>query len=222
MLLQQFIVDSMATVSMPQASSAWRPGVKVRKTHTGSGSRSGGTATTISSAPMSMPAALGWIVGKPSRWSYLGERFGRDMGYLTLLRCCSGGDQPPHHKSYSMVIGVNPRQRRRLPPVRESRMRGNQDPAWARRSQWACWSELLVATPRYAMVERQQEGFSGEESRLAVMVGSSRRRFAASKIAAILKAGIRSTAFSTYLCGVADAQAVRRLLSTCLAHLSNH
>jgi hypothetical protein len=41
-------------------------GSKVRNTRTGCGSRSGGTATTISSAPISIPAALGKIVGKTS------------------------------------------------------------------------------------------------------------------------------------------------------------
>ena len=55
------------------------------------------------------------------------------------------------------------------------------------------------------------EGFSGEESRLDVMAGFSRRRGAASKIVAILTAGIGPSAFLFYRCGAAEAQAVRRL-----------
>src|SRR5207247_758873 len=75
---------------MPQATnqvtSASKSGVKVRKTRTGCGSRSGGTATTISSAPISIPAALGKIVGKPSMRWVAGVRRGRDMRLLLLER----------------------------------------------------------------------------------------------------------------------------------------
>ena len=69
--IQYTPVDSMATVSTPQAvnqsAKACRSGVKVPNLRTGSAVRSGGTAAQISSLPMSRPAALGWITFRPSQ-----------------------------------------------------------------------------------------------------------------------------------------------------------
>jgi len=64
-------VDSMATVSIPQALSqsamALRSAVKLANSRTGSSSRSGGTATKWDALPMSMPAALGWVIVSAAR-----------------------------------------------------------------------------------------------------------------------------------------------------------
>ena len=64
--IQYTPVDSIATVSTPQASSqsakALRSTVKLGNSRTGSSSRSGGTATKWDALPMSMPAALGWVI----------------------------------------------------------------------------------------------------------------------------------------------------------------
>src|SRR6058998_2828360 len=61
--IQYTPVDSMATVSTPQASTqsamAFKSTVKLANSRTGSSSRSGGTATKCDALPMSMPAALG-------------------------------------------------------------------------------------------------------------------------------------------------------------------
>src|SRR5687768_9029763 len=55
---------------MPQASSqttkACRSGVKVAKARTAGSSRSGGTAATIVSLPISKPAAFGWTQASSS------------------------------------------------------------------------------------------------------------------------------------------------------------
>jgi hypothetical protein len=60
-------VDSIATVLIPhcvsQPANAWRSCVKVGKDRTFSTARSAGTATKISVAPMSIPAASGRITG---------------------------------------------------------------------------------------------------------------------------------------------------------------
>src|SRR3954452_3954716 len=89
-----------------QTTSTSRSGVKVRKTRTGSGSRSGDTATTISSAPISIPAALAKIVGKPSiRWVAGGERRGDiETSSRTKVRIGRPALAP---QVQSMVIGVN-------------------------------------------------------------------------------------------------------------------
>ena len=61
----------MATVVMPQLTShlaiASRSSVNVANTRTGFSSRSGGTATKISLAPISIPPAFGSKSGRPSR-----------------------------------------------------------------------------------------------------------------------------------------------------------
>src|SRR6266540_2621683 len=126
-----------------QAASASRSGVKVRKTRTGSGSRSGGTATTIASAPISMPAALAKIVGKPSiRWVAGVER-GRDIQPSCIIKVRM--ERPAlAPRMQSMVIGVNQSKVNWLPPVTKSRVQRNQDAAWARTLQWARRSQLLV------------------------------------------------------------------------------
>ena len=61
----------MATVVMPQLTShlaiASKSSVNVANTRTGFSSRSGGTATKISLAPISIPPAFGSKSGRPSR-----------------------------------------------------------------------------------------------------------------------------------------------------------
>ena len=56
----------MATVStlhaVSQSAKALRSAVKLGNSHTGWSSRSGGTATKWEALPMSMPAALGWVI----------------------------------------------------------------------------------------------------------------------------------------------------------------
>src|ERR1700693_1198000 len=56
----------MAMVSTPQALSQWamalRSTVKLGNSRTGSSSRSGGTATKWEALPISIPAALGWVI----------------------------------------------------------------------------------------------------------------------------------------------------------------
>src|SRR5215212_1454139 len=120
----------MATVSMLQASNqetkASRSGVKVRKTRTGAASRSDGTATTISSAPMSIPAALAKIVGKPSiRWVAGVER-GRDIA-CSLRSNVRIGRPALAPRVQNMVIGVSQPEKAALPPVTKSRVQRNQD-----------------------------------------------------------------------------------------------
>src|SRR6266508_544999 len=74
--IQNTPVDSIATVSIPQATnqatSACKSGVKVANTRTGSASRSGGTAATISALPISRPAALGKTQANSSSARFLG------------------------------------------------------------------------------------------------------------------------------------------------------
>src|SRR5450759_4159346 len=69
--IQYTPVDSMATVSTPQALSqsarALRSIVKLGNSRTGVSSRSGGTATKWEALPMSMPAALGWVIVRAAR-----------------------------------------------------------------------------------------------------------------------------------------------------------
>ncbi|CAE6873442.1 hypothetical protein R69658_08266 [Paraburkholderia aspalathi] len=69
--IQYTPVDSIATVSIPQALSqsamALRSVVKLANSRTGSSSRSGGTATKWDALPMSMPAALGWVIVSAAR-----------------------------------------------------------------------------------------------------------------------------------------------------------
>jgi hypothetical protein len=64
--IQYTPLDSIATVSTLQAWSqsarALRSTVKLGNSRTGSSSRSGGTATKCEALPMSMPAALAWVI----------------------------------------------------------------------------------------------------------------------------------------------------------------
>src|ERR1700680_2539265 len=69
--IQYTPVDSMATVSTPQAlsqsASALRSIVKLGNSRTGASSRSGGTATKWDPLPISIPAALGWVIVSAAR-----------------------------------------------------------------------------------------------------------------------------------------------------------
>ena len=108
--IQYTPVDSIATVSTPQASSqsarALRSTVKLGNSRTGSSSRSGGTATKWDALPMSMPAALGWVIVSAARdlpglrltlrlrWamacSIIRCGMWRRIGYVVLLTLSNG------------------------------------------------------------------------------------------------------------------------------------
>src|ERR1700674_3104301 len=82
--IQYTPVDSIATVSTPQVLSqsarALRSTVKLENSRTGSSSRSGGTATKWDALPISIPAALGWVIVRAAR-DLLGLRL------ILALRC---------------------------------------------------------------------------------------------------------------------------------------
>jgi hypothetical protein len=84
-------VDSRATVVTPhctsQSAKRSRSSVKVVNTRTGCSSRPGGTATHISRAPTSIPAALGSNTGRSSKHIPLFRL--RDLGFVLLDCGCS-------------------------------------------------------------------------------------------------------------------------------------
>src|SRR5882724_1032897 len=89
--IQYTPVLSMTTVSMWQAWSqsakAWRSAVTLANRRTGSGERSGGTATSCSALPTSIPAAWRFSGGSPAvgsggRWSL--ACFLRVLGIVVL------------------------------------------------------------------------------------------------------------------------------------------
>ena len=96
-------VDSMAAVVIPQLTSHCaifcKSSVKVENTRTGCSSRSGGTATKISLAPISIPAAFGSSMGRSSR--HIPVRFppllpgpAAGFSFPVLGECFFGLDMP--------------------------------------------------------------------------------------------------------------------------------
>src|SRR5215211_8698704 len=125
--IQNTPVDSMATVSIPQATnqatSACKSGVNVANTRTGSASRSGGTAATISALPISRPAALGKTQANSSSSRFLGV-FLLGIQAPPVAQRVKVSASPVMQIS-SLLIGVV-RTRVRMPPVTTSSMTGNQ------------------------------------------------------------------------------------------------
>src|SRR6266496_5786929 len=100
----------MATVSMRQSLSHWamasKSGVLVPNRRTDGLSRSAGTQTKSSRAPMSMPAALGWIFSQCSLRAIL-------LDFLffpleSLLFMCLGGFSPRMKEDDTLLNGIAP------------------------------------------------------------------------------------------------------------------
>ena len=94
-------VDSMATTSTLQAASqsasACNPPVKLENSRTGSSSRSGGTATKWLALPMSIPAALGWVITRLGRgFTQLGLGFGLECAHVSSAARMEGA--VPHRE----------------------------------------------------------------------------------------------------------------------------
>src|SRR5258706_5838352 len=111
---------------MPQATSqatkACRSGVKVANARKGCSSRSGGTAATIISLPISKPAAFGWTAASVSSRDWREGARLWDILHLhikELIRCAS-----PITRRTSFVIRVSDREAT-LPPVEQSYVIGD-------------------------------------------------------------------------------------------------
>src|SRR5262245_58944625 len=124
-----------------QATKACRSGVKVANARTGCSSRSGGTAATIVSLPISKPAALGWTATSvSSRERREGARL---CGMIDLLIEQRTKRASPITRKTSLVIGVSGAEAP-LPPVEQSYVIGDHVAARARSLQWLVGSELLA------------------------------------------------------------------------------
>src|SRR5215468_468819 len=109
-------VASIATVSMRQSLShlakASKSGVLVPNQRTGLLSRSEGTQTKISRAPISIPAALGWIF---SQFSLRATFF--DFLFFTFKRLFFmffGRLQPENEEISTLLNGIAPHATKRV------------------------------------------------------------------------------------------------------------